>query len=217
MSEPKLIYIYFHVCAIHNYEVIFLKMMNTIKQSGLYDIVQEIRCCVLGENVNWKIFDDPKIAIHATHPDPQLYEVFTINHLLEDAKKEDAKTNEFYVLYLHTKGVTRSNTRQKENIIDWVNYMLYFTVEKYNDALELLAEGNDTVGVNLEESPELHYSGNFWWSKSSYIARLPTCKMERYNSPEFWLTEKRIGIHHCSYKSQVNHYFQRFPRECYIQ
>lgn len=176
-------YIYIHVCCINNYKDVFTYLINYIKKSGLYDEVKEIRCCILGE-YDESIFIDKKITIHAVSNDINLYEVFTINRLYEDCKKE-----QFNVLYLHTKGVSKpTNVFVKS----WVDYMCYFNINHYKKCIELLEE-NDSVGVNLKDEGVCHYAGNFWWSKSEYINKLDECKYTCYNSPEFWLTEQKIG------------------------
>lgn len=38
------IYIYFHICCINNWKDVFNNLFNKIKDSGLYDIIKEIRC-----------------------------------------------------------------------------------------------------------------------------------------------------------------------------
>ena len=158
--------VYIHVCCLHNYVEVFQALIRSIKQSGLYDVVDEIRCCVLGR-MDVRVFQgDPKIRIHASSPDVSLYEVFTLNTLHQDCKYE-----EMNVLYLHTKGITKSDNL---NVKCWVQYMCFFLIHKHKQCLELLKE-NDSVGVNLHDDPVLHYSGNFWWATSAHIKKLNPC------------------------------------------
>ena len=50
-------YIYFHICCINNWPIIVANLHNDIKNSGLYDVVDEIRCGVLGEyDPNYEFF-----------------------------------------------------------------------------------------------------------------------------------------------------------------
>ena len=111
--------IYIHVCCINNYQQIFEYLMYCIKASGLYNNIQEIRCCILG-NYNPGLFKDEKIKIHAVSPTIELYEIFTINQLYEDCKHENMN-----VLYLHTKGVTKP---YNINVKSWVDYLCYFNI-----------------------------------------------------------------------------------------
>lgn len=200
-------YIYFHVCCINHYVDVFKNIMDKIKTSGLYDNITEIRCGVLGYNYEPDLFNDPKIVIRGTNPDINLFEVFTINLLYEDAQKED-----FNILYLHTKGITRDPLHK--SVHDWVNYLCYFNIYKFKKCIDFLKE-YDTVGVNLANEPVTHYSGNFWWSKSSYIRKLEKCVYYCFNSPEFWITEKNIGNYHCLWNVNINHYENEYPPHLY--
>jgi hypothetical protein len=198
-------FIYIHVCCINNYKEVFNNLIHCIKDSGLYKNVKEIRCCVLGE-YDPAIFSDEKIKIVAENANVFLYEQFTINKL-----HNDCKTENFNVLYLHTKGVTRP-----ENVAvkSWVDYLCYFNIYNYAKCLELLTE-NDTVGVNLHDCPQMHYSGNFWWSKSSYINKLNPCIYECYNTPEFWLTCNKNGKYISLWSSGLDHYFKIYQTKEY--
>lgn len=202
-------YIYIHICCLNNYVEVVNNLLEYIKKSGLYDEIKEIRCGILGIcDMTNPMFQDPKIIIRGTSPNIKLYESFTINMLREDAINQN-ENEEFNALYLHSKGITKNNIC----INDWVNYMCYFNITQYKKCIELLND-NDTVGVNLQYSP-LHYSGNFWWVKSSYLKKLPLCTTNTYNSPEFWLTELECGKYINLYTSNVNHYHQRYLEEQY--
>jgi len=196
--------IYIHVCAINTYKEVFLYLIQCIKESGLYNEIQEIRCCILGE-FDYSIFKDEKIKIRATSSDISLYEVFTLNYLHEDCKQENMN-----VLYLHTKGIKYPHV----NTQSWVEYMCYFNIYQYKKCLEILCD-HDTAGVNLHTFDVVHYSGNFWWATSNYIRTLEPCKYTQYNSPEFWLTEKNKGKYFCLWQSNVNHYRTLYPLELY--
>uniref|UniRef100_A0A6C0HBG8 Glycosyltransferase n=1 Tax=viral metagenome TaxID=1070528 RepID=A0A6C0HBG8_9ZZZZ len=203
-------YIYFHVCCINHYVYVFENIMDKIKISGLYDNITEIRCGVLGYNYEPDLFNDPKIVIRGTDRDISLSEVYTINLLYEDAQKED-----FNVLYIHTKGITRHSLHK--SVYDWVNYLCYFNIYQFKKCIDFL-EDYDTVGVNLVvNNPDVvtHYSGNFWWSKTSYIRKLEKCFYYCYNSPEYWITEKNIGKYHCLWNSNINHYHEEYPHYLY--
>jgi hypothetical protein len=74
-------------------------------------------------------------------------------------------------------------------INDWRKFMEFFNLIKKDDCLKIL-DKYDTCGVNLTDQPYKHYSGNFWWSKSSYICTLPDFNSinisYRWNA-EFWI------------------------------
>jgi hypothetical protein len=202
-------YIYFHICCINNWKDVVNDLLFKIKDSKLYDFIDEIRCCILGKCDDMSLFNYDKIKIIDTNEDITLYETFTINKLYEDSKKED-----FMVLYIHSKGLNHNGKNQC--VLDWVDYLSYFNIYLHSLCIKLLEDNYDTVGVNLQFQRALHYSGNFWWSKSSYINKLEKCIYNHYNAPEFWITEKNIGKYANLWSSKVNHYDTRYEKEKYM-
>lgn len=204
-------YIYVHICCKNNWYQIFENIINFIKVSKLYDVITEIRCCVLGnfDKSKYTLFDDEKITIINKHMNMKLYERFTLNNLYDDCQKED-----FYVLYLHTKGITKQHLR---SVKDWVDYMLYFNTYKHKEIFNLLEKYN-AIGVNFFYTNNIppHFSGNFWWSKSSYIKTLKREIGKKYCDPEFWLCSNNIENFYSLNNSNINHYKQQYPREKYV-
>ena len=47
----------------------------------------------------------------------------------------------------------------------------------------------DCVGINLRFYPNIHFSGNFWWSKSEHIKQLKQID-NNYLSPEMFICSK---------------------------
>ena len=166
------------------------------------------------EHTRSDILRDHKIRILFHSEDLSLSEVPILNLLIDASQTED-----FRVLYLHTKGVTKPDNR---NVADWLDYMLYFNVHLYRFALQAL-EYNDCCGVNYQDR---HYSGNFWWSKSEYIRDLDKLSLSAdrdYLAPEMWLTcrglENNARRTACTpvslWTSGVNHYDAPYPRSRY--
>ena len=212
MNSIMNVYVYVHVCCIHNWKDVFLKLYMNIKTSGLYHKIKGIKCNILTINNNDALFfaDLDKVEIIGIHNNLGLYETPTINLLYEHALCED-----FYVLYIHTKGVKHNN--RNTNVTDWINYLTYFNIHKHEVCIKSLLD-YDTVGVNLNDVVgTMHYSGNFWWSKSEYIRKLDKCVYQHYNSPEFWLTEKRIGNYLSLWNSNVNHYNEPYGESNYMK
>ena len=201
-------YIYIHICCVNNWIKIVEDLLSQIKSSGLYEKVDKIRCVLLTTNgVPDELFRDKKIELVGVYSNLNLYEQATLHHL-----HEAALTEEFNVLYLHSKGVRHNN--KNPCIQDWVNVLSYFNIQKHETCIKSLEE-YDTVGINLSSDPCIHYSGNFWWSKSSYIRTLTKCTYTCYNSPEFWITSipgKFLNL----WTSGVNHYKERYPSSLYI-
>ena len=188
------IYIFIHICILEDWREIFWDQINTIKESGLYEIVEKINLGIVGniENLRDDIFNDNKFNILYIDSRVTLYESHTINFIKSFCDNID---KEVYILYIHTKG-TR-NAGNKEVTKSWRNMMEYFLINKYNDCLKYL-DIFDTLGNNIintycfdkneiaiNKDHTFHYSGNFWWSKKSYIDKL--------NYIELDLTKKSIN------------------------
>ncbi len=152
-----------------------------------------------------------------------------------------SRDEEFEVLYLHTKGVGNPSPFQE----DWREYMLHFVVDRWRDRVEDLREA-DCTGVNLGgewdpivdrlsecgSPPEWdkifglrHYSGNFWWSKSSHLRRLPRPydwipgdgDFRRWRMAcEMWVCQLQGGRYIGAWASGVDHYKEGYPRERYV-
>jgi len=193
-------------------------LFDAIKNtSGLYDKVTEIRCGVLGTSsetdLSHPIFNDSKVKLlfHSTNLDQ--YERPTLERLYEDSVEA---SDNFSVLYIHTKGVRYNGTNVC--VTDWVDYLTYFNIEKHNDCL-LHLQNNNVVGVNLVPTPSPHFSGNFWWSQSDYIRTLdPKIDESNYIAPELWIGQHKHGVYYSLFNSSIrNHYEERFSPEKYIE
>jgi hypothetical protein len=186
-------------------------LFKAICTSGLYEKVQEIRCGVLGTNseddLSHPIFKDSKVKILYHSTNLQQYERPTLKELYQHSLD-----NNFLALYIHSKGVKWNGGNIYVN--DWVNYLTYFNITKHKDCLIHL-ENNNVVGVNLQHNPCTHFSGNFWWSKSSFIKMLNPEINSSYCAPEFWITQNKHGIYYSLFNSPVDHYKDRYTPEKY--
>lgn len=179
---PIPIHIFIHICMIENWKEIFLQQIQTIKNTGLYQHVTKIHLGILGDIhniINDNILNDDKFDILYIDKRVTLYEIHTLNHIKSFCDNID---HEIYILYIHTKGVRKAGN---ENVIlSWRKMMEYFLIEKYNECLKYL-DIYDTLGNNMinlccydkeqiaiNNKHTYHYSGNFWWSKKSYIDKL---------------------------------------------
>jgi hypothetical protein len=180
------IHVFIHICAIENWRVIFEELIECIKSSGLYLLVSKIHLGILGDFsvLQDDIFKDDKFNILYYDKNKFMFETQTINHIKFFCEnEEEEKEKEIYILYLHTKGVRRAGN--EEVIKSWRQMMEYFLINKYNDCLKNLTYyntlGNNLINsfifekekVSVSDKHTMHYSGNFWWSKKSYIKTLP--------------------------------------------
>lgn len=204
-------FIYIHICCINNWKEIFTNLMYNIKISGLYQFIDEIRCVILGD-INDKVFKDSKIKIIYHSDDYKIYEFEIMKHIYNASLIED-----FNILYIHTKGVKHFNMDTENNVKDWVDLLIYFNIHNYKLCIEKL-NIHDVVGVNLIVGDEYpwHFSGNFWWSKSSHIKTLDVIQNKSYTGPEFYITSKKTGNYLSLWNSNTNHYNNRYGANNYV-
>lgn len=145
-----------------------------------------------------------------------LFEFPTLNML-----HEFAKTSDFYILYLHTKGVTQPTP----SVSDWRECMLYWVVERWRECVAKLDAGFDAVGINVIDSPVKHFQGNFWWATTKLIRQLDRVETVQYvpthsnqterHKAEFWLLGKGARAY-APYHHHLNPYLTRNPRASYV-
>ena len=102
-----------------------------------------------------------------------LTENITMRDIYNDCLHEDQN-----VLYIHAKGVTSVETHLKpgkiqtfKNYYYWRQFLNWGVIENWKEALVRL-EDHDIVGVNYFDTPAPHFSGSFFWTKSSYVRQL---------------------------------------------
>jgi hypothetical protein len=141
-----------------------------------------------------------------------LAEKITINLLYDDCINSN---EEFKILYIHSKGVRHFNSNIQENVYDWVEYLCYFNIYNFQLCLNEL-NSCDAIGINLQllDGAPLHYSGNFWWSKSSHIRNLKLINDNYWNSPEYWVTSID-GTYKSLWDSNTHHYNSPYPPYLY--
>jgi hypothetical protein len=191
----------------------FQTTLNKIKNSGLYDITNNIHLCLNGDDapiIKERLqLNDDKIIINVftenTHG-----EFNTLNYIWDFCQNNDGK-----ILYLHSKGITRNDN---QCVLDWSEYMEYYTIEKHKECLNRL-DHYDTVGSNLQKEPMWHYSGNIWWVNANYVKKLKKLKdHERFDDRlycEFWLLDNDFHRAGMIFNTSKNHYYDLFDRSKY--
>jgi len=215
--------VFIHACLMNNGLNILYEQLEKLKKSELYDYINSIIICVLG-NPEEIIYDDNKIKIIHLSNEFDYYELLTINYIKDFCKD---KVDEHYILYIHTKGVNKNGN--EECIKSWRHMMEYFLIDQYKICLDGLIDRNlSTIGNNLINSKCIidhrdlihvnkdhcyHYSGNFWWSKSSYIKNLDYIsiqsnkenrKIQRYQAENWLLSKKNKDKHGILYQNNTN-------------
>jgi hypothetical protein len=80
----------------------------------------------------------------------------------------DSLNDNFFGLYLHCKGSSKTENLDIENSYAWMYYMLLGLVDNTDLCLYYLNKGADLVGSMWYR----HFKGNFFWFKSEYIKKL---------------------------------------------
>lgn len=205
---------YIHICQKDGWQRSFKMLMDCIISSGLYENTVTIRLGILNDErilIDDDILNDKKFDIIYTGKSSE-YERPTLLHMRKMSGQDRGGTVYYY---LHTKGLRHFGKDTELNVIDWINLMLYWNIERWELALENL-KTFDTYGCN---DTGHHYSGNFWWAKKEHILKLPEFIEEYYTAPEDWV--QKVGTNKCSiFMSGIQgcgHYNHRFPRELYVK
>jgi hypothetical protein len=122
-----------------------------------------------------------------------LYEKYAINNY-----KQYITEKEYYLYYFHTKGLGHINDPLYNVFSSRRQILNYYTLLQYSINIKLL-DVYDAVGCSLHLYPKKHFSGNFWWSKSSYLQTLENIN-DKYLSPEMYI----LSNNNCKYISLAN-------------
>lgn len=187
--RTTIIYGVYFICCIGAYKEIIADQMASLSQSGLMSKTRTIFCFIC--NYNDEVMDvlEPylsKLKIISTTEN--LYERFA----LENFKTYTPKGLPYYLFYFHTKGVSRDIDKQKV-FHERRKNLDYFILERYDSCIFWLDRNYDAVGTSLSLFPSLHFSGNFWWAKSSHLDCLPTKLKKGYLAPEMYICSAPNG------------------------
>ena len=113
---------------------------------------------------------------------------FTASHYEYPAIRkfwQDSNELEFYGLYLHCKGSSKTDTLEFENGLRWASLMMYGVIDNSETCLYHLAQGADLVGSMWH----WHFKGNFYWFNSEYVKQINDpylFDLDYRNNCEFW-------------------------------
>lgn len=168
----------YHIGCIGNYKEVIKEQLTLLHKKSLYKTLKNLVIFLSKNEFQEEIkhFDPEKKFIFHYYPIKER-ENYTINHFRKYITKDIRK-----VFYFHTKGVSRQesifHTRRK--------ILNYYILEHYDLCLELL-EKYDAIGCSLYQYPQIHFSGNFWWTKTSYLESLPEKINQNYLTPEMFI------------------------------
>jgi hypothetical protein len=187
---------YIHICQKGEWKRSFNMLINSIRQSNLYDNTSVIRIGIVNDGsslIKDSILQDSKFQVMYLGKSSQ-YERPTLLHMRASANTDPADTLYYY---LHTKGLRHFGKKEEPNVISWINLMLYWNIIRWKYATEILKTFS-TYGCEFMGN---HYSGNFWWATSSHIKLLPNRIETFYVAPEYWIC-KVMNKPFCSFKTE---------------
>jgi hypothetical protein len=134
-------------------------------------------------------------------------------------KSSENENKDTKYFYCHTKGIRWFGTDKEQNVVDWIKLLLYWNIENYKIAINILND-YDTYGCNYYKEDTInpsHYSGNFFWVKSSYLQVLDEHINGGYNDPEFWVCSKKGKFYNVfsSGLEGMGHYNNPYPENKY--
>ena len=168
-----MVHIYYHIYAVDGVESIIDEQLNLIKTHFNFPYKLNIGISIAGDNESTSYILD-KFSNNVKDVRARGHEFVTLD-LIEKDKHTFGDSD--YILYLHTKGASKLNDRQYENIITWRQVMNYFNIEKVSNVFKLFEKTEfNTYGILLSES---FYSGNFWWAKSDYVKTIDVSNVNK--------------------------------------
>jgi GR25 family glycosyltransferase involved in LPS biosynthesis len=198
-------YCFIHSCNLRNNDILD-EILGKIKKLQFHAIF----IINIGNNIGNKINNvyGENVVIIEYSDNINLYEIPTINILHSFC----VRNPESKILYLHTKGVSYQTVPQP--VADWRNMMLYFLLD--HNCIKLL-ENYDIVGCNYLENPHPHFSGNFWWTRASYVVKLKPIETTIKHDAEWWIFSDNESnpSYYSLHNSNINHYHELYPLERY--
>lgn len=185
------------------------EQIEKIKLSGLYDASKLIFCSVLGElPESFSLPEKYKIIFQSN--DTSCYE----RKILEYMYNFSLNINGSF-WYIHTKGTSKTDHPKYNHLVSWRKYMEHFIIKRWQRCLSDLKSYN-VVGVNYSRIISPHFSGNFWWAKSTYVrTNPPNFNYTEYFEPEMWLFKNNPSYRtYC--QLNVNNWLNYYPEELYI-
>lgn len=210
----------YHACAIAgNAKCIYVikEHITCMIMSGLYDKAEAIHVNLVGDpssiRVLQMIFERSGSKFRVTIEEPNGYgqERNTLMNAFQYIHEDD------YVLYLHSKGVTRTEFPESMFVDDWTACMNYFLIKRHQDCIDMMEKHNvQVVGINYEPNPKPHFSGNFWWCRGDYFLTLPRfIENDKYAVEVDFLfanNPKYVCVHH----THTHHYQKEYAPSNYV-
>lgn len=163
--------VFWNINELANWEKVFNQQWECMVKSGLAEAADDI---ILMGNGRIKSFiplvdsrpEYKNLAFTSVCDSATLWEYPSLMFMWTQVQESKEP---FHALYIHLKGLTRWGNAAVD---DWRDFLNWSVIERWQDNVKAL-ETHDTSGPNWQNDPWPHYSANFWWANSDYIAKLP--------------------------------------------
>jgi hypothetical protein len=203
--------LFYHVGMLGNWIHVIHDQLDTLERCGLGYMAQDLTISVnteapqtafddIGRILNKYNFTHSLQSIHYLRSEyPETYEWSIMQNMRDFCLQRTNSTIPHILYYFHTKGVGKFEPDWKPNGDDlyfksllWRKYMEFFQIERPTLCLgALLYHDARACGVQAQEWPTLHYSGNFWSATCEWIRQLNNVKPEgpilTYVGAEMWI------------------------------
>lgn len=221
-----MVHIYYHIYAIDGVDSIIDEHIELIEKHFDFPYNLNIGISIADENVPSKpilnkIYGYNKSNYKVRDIRCRGNEFVTLDLISED---KNLFGDSDYIFYFHTKGATKINHAYYRYISDWRNLMNFFNIEKVSNIFKIFTKTDfNTYGVNLLNKTyngisTKMYGGNFWWAKGSYIKTIDESKSDKFIRVDAEINYIQNGINwtpFTPFNSEVNHYYEGFPKEKY--
>eukprot|EP01038_Epipyxis_sp_PR26KG_P004330 gene4330-6131_t len=145
------------------HEHIVEDQIKYIKRTGVYDLLSSVSYTVVG---NHDYFINDTKFIHSEYA-MSGHEDLTLIRLYRYCRSNPSDIT----LYFHPKGsFSEETTKRAKNLL--FRSMLDYYVLHTQCYGALMNNGFDICGARLSPLPHIHYSGNYWWAKCSFVNTL---------------------------------------------
>jgi len=220
-----MVHVYYHIYAIEGIESIIDEQIQSIRKEFNFPYKLNIGVSIANEYISSRPLIEK--IYNYNNPNYKIVDIrckgnefVTLDLILNDRQHF---SDSDYVFYFHTKGASKQHEGFYNNIVSWRKMMQYFLIEKNKNIFTVLGNTNyNTYGVLLNKvgNWKLHYSGNFWWSKASYIKtiNLEGVKINRTAAEINFIQNGKDWQPYSPYDKQgENHYSIEFKREEYAK
>ena len=212
-----MVHIYYHIYAIDGVESIIDEQLSLIKKHFDFPYILNVGISIANDNSSIDYIINKFDNIRDVRSKGN--EFVTLELIEKDVKKFGDSD---YILYIHTKGASKLDNPNYDNIKSWRELMNYFNIEKYKNVFKIFEKTDyNSYGVLLGNAGRWKlYSGNFWWVKSSYLKtiKMNEVKRNRFNAEVDYIQNGIDWKPYSPYNREgENHYLIQFNKEKYAK